>query len=643
MRKPYELYSVESRKGGVGKTTMALNLAKLLVRSGRKVLFIDCDISGTPISEASKKSIFWKDIVNPMYEEDKRPSNLLEIYVKQFKSGKINGEAVIKKLVFKEKCINVIASDIYDENGRLLIDPRSFMDDMNSYWMMSFIKDISDAFDALSDMPTAIVIDNSPGYVGLGKSVRNWLTDVGPLYSKFLLVSSLDEQDVKSVFNSADEIKTLMESKWKLATNNVSSEELKDVDKLLSYDTSIGQFYDTLVDNRYYPSSSSEKCDLKSYAGIIFNKIPEGLRNQEVSYSFDKETEEAFSTVIKSLVPRNEYKFPCNAVEYDSVISEQFMSSCLIPTNPNISKQKKSLAEKYKDMIKYIDSSEFDYNPVQRVKALGKSYGAFMGYASKLGYKGIANSLYKQFAPGSALSEIKPRLKELSGYFTQLTRESYKDMNTKELVTYDRSVLDVFLTDSGIQEQAAVFHSLLDELYLLSGIRRKKQNPNLLGNLSVMFRIFLEVQTKKYDSEEPYIEFLRSEYYNRKNSNGNGEWTQYLPSQISINGKELSMPDILPMLNKFFVKFYNTMCYTILRLIDGTEDFKLVVKAVVDSAYSDMPRAINHQVKNYLYSVVVKKDEVYSDSTYRSLLNMTLDMNAIQSILETNILSEWKS
>lgn len=30
MRKPYELYSVESRKGGVGKTTMALSLARLV-------------------------------------------------------------------------------------------------------------------------------------------------------------------------------------------------------------------------------------------------------------------------------------------------------------------------------------------------------------------------------------------------------------------------------------------------------------------------------------------------------------------------------------------------------------------------------------------------------------------------------------
>lgn len=44
-------FSIESRKGGVGKTTVALNLGAKLLEVGYKVLLLDCDITGTSISE----------------------------------------------------------------------------------------------------------------------------------------------------------------------------------------------------------------------------------------------------------------------------------------------------------------------------------------------------------------------------------------------------------------------------------------------------------------------------------------------------------------------------------------------------------------------------------------------------------------
>ena len=58
-----EIYSVESRKGGVGKTTIALNLAKALVKKDYDVLVIDCDITGTPITNAAIHSEYWKNDV----------------------------------------------------------------------------------------------------------------------------------------------------------------------------------------------------------------------------------------------------------------------------------------------------------------------------------------------------------------------------------------------------------------------------------------------------------------------------------------------------------------------------------------------------------------------------------------------------
>ena len=47
----YKIYSVESRKGGLGKTTIALNLSKALIDKGYDVLLIDCDITGTSVIE----------------------------------------------------------------------------------------------------------------------------------------------------------------------------------------------------------------------------------------------------------------------------------------------------------------------------------------------------------------------------------------------------------------------------------------------------------------------------------------------------------------------------------------------------------------------------------------------------------------
>ena len=44
--------SVESRKGGVGKTTAALNLARLFQKRQHAVLFLDVDMTGTNAVDA---------------------------------------------------------------------------------------------------------------------------------------------------------------------------------------------------------------------------------------------------------------------------------------------------------------------------------------------------------------------------------------------------------------------------------------------------------------------------------------------------------------------------------------------------------------------------------------------------------------
>lgn len=81
----YKIISVESRKGGVGKTTAALNLSNLLIEEGYAVLLLDIDITGTSISGC--KSLYWKELINSIKIKNKE-ANLLEIFYNSYLLGK---------------------------------------------------------------------------------------------------------------------------------------------------------------------------------------------------------------------------------------------------------------------------------------------------------------------------------------------------------------------------------------------------------------------------------------------------------------------------------------------------------------------------------------------------------------------------
>lgn len=239
---PNLIVSVESRKGGVGKTTAALCLGRILRRRGYAVLVMDMDVTGTNAADIAK-SPFWSSdlhvICRPQTNSrvEKKSVNLLELFDELFMSGQTVPRFTIASqeadcLPVDLEKVNVFGSQIYHTkdpekdatlNDRLtcLGRPSVLFDDLHSLWLLDFLKQRASDFcraahSADSPRPqVAIILDNSPGYVGIAPKIHEWLTDCGPVVGKFLTVASLDLQDLLACGRAIDLIHVQYQSKWK--------------------------------------------------------------------------------------------------------------------------------------------------------------------------------------------------------------------------------------------------------------------------------------------------------------------------------------------------------------------------------------------------------------------------------------------
>jgi hypothetical protein len=180
---PEYIISVESRKGGVGKTTAALCLGKLLLRKGFEVLLLDTDITGTNVVKALN-SPFWKDITHIVAGiedgKEQKESNLLELFERGFMAGirvpcfRHEHQEGNGGLVWKQGMINVIGSEIYsNDKSKMICKPSILFDELHTFWFAKCLEEICSRFKIVvgENKRAAIVIDNSPGYVGIGPAI----------------------------------------------------------------------------------------------------------------------------------------------------------------------------------------------------------------------------------------------------------------------------------------------------------------------------------------------------------------------------------------------------------------------------------------------------------------------------------------
>lgn len=220
-------FSIESRKGGVGKTTVSLSLAQNLLMKSYQVLYVDLDLIGTQLSDA-----FFKGKEKYLHEvkNGSHPANLVELYKQMLGSSNNVPKFILSKnsnednvLIAKEGVCNCLTSNIYNnpssrgKSSVLLDDPRLLYDSFHAFWMLELVKELASSFsDLFSDKTkVAVILDHSPGYSSIESVFHDFLTDIGPEYGKFIFVSSIDAQDLDACRQSVGNLEEISDDKEK--------------------------------------------------------------------------------------------------------------------------------------------------------------------------------------------------------------------------------------------------------------------------------------------------------------------------------------------------------------------------------------------------------------------------------------------
>ena len=286
--------SVESRKGGVGKTTIALILAEALIEKGYEVLVVDMDIIGTRIDgdfiSANKEKIH-------EVKRNGKPVNLLNMFKNELMVGN-NLPAFTYKdtdsenymTIEKGKC-NFIGSNIYEEkeeeNGEkqkkfsLLEDPRLLYDSFHAYWLLTMVKQIATQFkNIVGHDKIAVILDNSPGYSSTEKVLNDFLTDLGPEKGKIMLVSTIDPQDIAACRQTKLMIENLLKDKSAAGRYYRAMAENEKAKKIRS--EAFDYVWNSLcASGGTVPEYYSEDRDVQlPFTGIIVNKVPNSIYEQ---------------------------------------------------------------------------------------------------------------------------------------------------------------------------------------------------------------------------------------------------------------------------------------------------------------------------------------------------------------------------
>lgn len=640
----FRLYSIESRKGGVGKTTIALNLAKVLLRKG-PVLLLDCDITGTSIAEPASKSIYWRDATNVLMEDGGTPRNLLGYFLSNYIRGNADMNTFIPQDKLFSTKINVIGSQIYGPSPKSIVDTRLLMDEIHSFWLMEYIKSIIKIFVARFEdkgKPIHIIIDNSPGYVGFCQTLHQYMLDLGPETAKYLMVSSVDAQDLQACISASREIETAIDSRFRLTAyyNRLKDGGEKNMDNetLINEAPECRKFFIKLSkDESLLSAYSGEKMAVTQYLSLVLNRVPQFLNSEDIDMELSDivgfDNVEFFDEITRA---RNGY--PKSVIYYDEAISYQYYYNYLRPRKTLESDAKYDWPRRFRD----LRSQNHDLSMYSdRIGAVQKTEGLFRGLAKSLrnqGYLRLLRNIQMTWTPDYVLRRLSLRVSDLRRSFM-----SNSDVITPHLDNilheYNMTELNTIGKVSGDLEGIAHLQAIVGYVEQLIGFG-KKDSPDIP---MLVFSSFLHVFSCIYMQHGEGADirsFCKKEYQTRPFGRN---WKDYQNSVFYVNAEiSLDIEPIAVYYQRMFGDFYRNFCYVLMRIIDVHRDFDILLSAL--ELYLPFTGAIgfSKDMIDYLNKVIARKTEEYSEDQLSVIKTNFFAMSTVQSVIRNYVIKSWQ-
>lgn len=658
----YKIYSVESRKGGVGKTTVSLSLAKLLIRRG-PVLLLDCDITGTSITEPANNSSFWNKDCNVIKTVDgkgnKYDLNLISFFRDEYIKGSGNIGNIMTKDNLKSSKINIIGSFLTGTPYDVASVNSWINDGLHSYWMVELIDDIIRTFERANlGKEVQIIIDNSPGYTSFNQSLHAYMLEKGPEIAKYILVSSLDCQDLQACIGTAEEIGNSIIDRIKVAQGyNEACKAMQKKEKLrepynktekddelyldkntLALINSKDELKDFLMqitdDNDMLVQYTGGKQKYSSYLGLIINKVPQSINTNDDIIDF-KEMLAKDKLDILLGISGEAKTVPSFMVYYDESIVHQYYIKYLKTNSVNYS------SEYWDRFLRITTNTVARLNnnfPMKNMKRLSSMLDRLQERLITHRNAQLSKQMDLRWKPDYAYNVFIKDLTRLhfSGIRTFSTNNESNDQQ------YAANIMKVLDTMGKSVLEAEHYHILED--FVRTTINHISSNNSLVVRqdglimLDFILNECLLTYTKRYKDNDLLNEYLKDEYLN-----------QTYKRRLDVNDHLIDEVNRLGIDKRSFMtiklkftKLYPQFCYSLLRIIEQKEDLVLILNALRLYVGSDKPMSFSNEMIDYIMDVVVEKRKNGDYDKLSAIRSRSYTMENMKDVLSSLLNRQWK-
>lgn len=636
----FTIYSIESRKGGVGKTTIALNLAKQLLSSGT-VLLLDCDITGTSISTSTTKSYFWDKLTNVVNmleinengEDTYSDANILDLFVNRYLKGEVFINNLINDKTIDSSKINILSSAIYDESYHPIVDSRLLMDEIHSCWLVEFIQSIiEETTNLYKDKNVSVIIDNSPGYVGFNAALHRLMAKNGPKKSKFVFVTTFDEQDMKSCLSAVSDISRTIENYIGIRNYAISLMNNGDMDKkkdqLLNKNSDLNSYFYEIVAEE--ESELYEVDAIKSYISVVINKVPEDIKDDGFTYAYENVLSKNEYDLLKEVTNANKEGLPSTTIRYDqSIVAQYYTSAVRISGDYN-------WKTRFDSIERNIATLDQTMPVVDQVNKIAEYNTRLMLSLQERKYSGFAKHIPWEWQPQYITHQFNLYIGSLGVYDHRISN-LVDDLPKADVYNYMSKKLHDYKED---------YYPYSEYTMAAYDMAAKKLGLNLsygksyrLSTLTLLETAFLSLLRQYKEEGSDYISFLNDAI---SENHRTIDWVKcigeiiQITEEVSVNTKDAKL-----LLDTAFHTFYKIASETILRMITIKRDMGIIVTLCrLFIPFTDT-RFMSNEIKDYLDNCIVLRTEDYSVEKLINLRNRITQMTAVENVIQDNILNIW--